>query len=313
MSWLFSRALVEEFSPQSCSATEPSAQLNVMPTQHLFWRNDKTMDCSRFSRFGLTFAALTPSHGEALLTAYLAAFPARTSASQAPALGLTENAPASGASLPASFAWWSPQSFGWKTAQCSLLEDSSECLQTLPRWGSMRNGMLYLRQTLAPGISVSGCGSLLPTLTVCGNYNAKGASPTSGDGLATALKRLPTLDASQHKYRLTGESQQSRSLEAMSRTGALGRLPTLTARDWRSEKRTPEGRAEREQSSRGYTLPATFERNGEGGPLNPNWCEWFMGFPIGWTASDALAMPRYHEWRQQHSPRSPSNSTKEAA
>lgn len=49
---------------------------------------------------------------------------------------------------------------------------------------------------------------LLPTLTVCGNYNRKGASETSGDGLATAI----------------------------------------------------------------------------GGPLNPEWLEWFMGFPRAWTA-----------------------------
>jgi hypothetical protein len=34
-----------------------------------------------------------------------------------------------------------------------------------------------------------GVQGLLPTLTVDGNYNRKGASPTSGDGLATALAR----------------------------------------------------------------------------------------------------------------------------
>jgi hypothetical protein len=30
-----------------------------------------------------------------------------------------------------------------------------------------------------------------PTPTVCGNYNRKGASPTSGDGLATAVYQTP--------------------------------------------------------------------------------------------------------------------------
>lgn len=50
-------------------------------------------------------------------------------------------------------------------------------------------------------------GAILPTLTVCGNYNRKGASLTSGDGLATAV----------------------------------------------------------------------------GGRLNPTWCEWYIGFPLGWT------------------------------
>jgi DNA (cytosine-5)-methyltransferase 1 len=31
-----------------------------------------------------------------------------------------------------------------------------------------------------------------PTPTVCGNYNRKGASPTSGDGLATAVLKCAT-------------------------------------------------------------------------------------------------------------------------
>lgn len=131
--------------------------------------------------------------------------------------------------------------------------------------------MLYLRQTLAPGMSVSGFGSLLPTLTVCGNYNAKGASATSGDGLHTPLKRLPT----------------------------------LCARDYRHPGRS---RLERTGSTAGDHLPNTV-----GGPLNPDWCEWFMGFPIGWTASSALATPKFHEWQQQHMPRSPLNSAEEAA
>jgi hypothetical protein len=56
----------------------------------------------------------------------------------------------------------------------------------------------------------------LPTLTVNGNYNRKGASATSGDGLATAI----------------------------------------------------------------------------GGRLNPTWCEWFMGFPLGHTdAGCPIASP----------------------
>lgn len=37
------------------------------------------------------------------------------------------------------------------------------------------------------------------------------------------------------------------------------------------------------------------------GPLNPVWCEWFMGFPLGWTASEVLETPKFHEWQQQHS------------
>jgi hypothetical protein len=36
------------------------------------------------------------------------------------------------------------------------------------------------------------------------------------------------------------------------------------------------------------------------GRLNPEWIEWLMGWPTGWTASAALAMDKYHEWQQQH-------------
>jgi hypothetical protein len=37
-----------------------------------------------------------------------------------------------------------------------------------------------------------------------------------------------------------------------------------------------------------------------GGPLNPNWVEWLMGWPIGWTDLKPLEMARFQEWQQQH-------------
>lgn len=80
MSWLFSQALAEEYSADTSLAGEQFAQLNVMPTPHKFSRNDKMMEFSSLSRFGLTCAVLTESHGGELLTSFLAGFHARTSA-----------------------------------------------------------------------------------------------------------------------------------------------------------------------------------------------------------------------------------------
>ena len=37
-----------------------------------------------------------------------------------------------------------------------------------------------------------------------------------------------------------------------------------------------------------------------GGPLNPDWCEWVMGFPIGWSASAPLATDRFQRWLLAH-------------
>jgi hypothetical protein len=34
--------------------------------------------------------------------------------------------------------------------------------------------------------------------------------------------------------------------------------------------------------------------------LNPNWVEWLMGWPIGWTDLKLLVMDKYHSALQQH-------------
>jgi hypothetical protein len=218
----------------------------------------KTTDTFNHSRSGMTCKPLTAEHGAALLTWFLAASRAKTSALPAAAMGWTESAAAFGVKWAAWFAKLNRPSCEWKTRQCSLLEDSELFSETWPRSGLMRDGTCFPLPTLARTICANDSGSLLPTLTVCGNYNAKGASKSSGDGLATALKRMPT----------------------------------LVARDYRSLGRS---RLERTGSKAGEHLP-----NVVGGPLNPDWCEWFMGFPIGWTASSALATAKFQEWRQQH-------------
>lgn len=68
-----------------------------------------------------------------------------------------------------------------------------------------------------------------------------------------------------------------------SETGS-GLLPTLTARDYKSDSCTPEFRAKRDALATGKTLPWTL-----GGLLNPLWCEPFMGYPAGWTELEASA------------------------
>jgi hypothetical protein len=52
---------------------------------------------------------------------------------------------------------------------------------------------------------------------------------------------------------------------------------------------------ERTGGSQGEPLPQQV-----GGPLNPDWVEWLMGWPIGWTALQPLATDKFREWQQQH-------------
>ena len=94
--------------------------------------------------------------------------------------------------------------------------------------------------------------ALWPTPTVNGNYNARGASQKSGDGLATAVKKagmFPTPTPRDYKG-----GRKAETLEAK------GRLPTNSLPD------------------------LVNSQAGETGPLNPTpFVEWLMGFPTGWT------------------------------
>jgi len=165
MSWLFSRALVAEYSAASCSGGEPSAPLSVMPTPHKFWHSGKTMDALSLSRFGLTCAVLTEDLGRELLTLFLAASLAKTSAAQGKEKDSTANAPAFGEKWPGLLARFDRDSFLWRTPQCSLFEDSEPCLETWPRWGLMRAGECWELPPLVRHTEESESG-LLPTLTV---------------------------------------------------------------------------------------------------------------------------------------------------
>jgi hypothetical protein len=58
----------------------------------------------------------------------------------------------------------------------------------------------------------SGLLGRFPTPTVCGNYNRKGASKTSGDGLATVVQRFPTPDRMERRL-LTKSNGKSKTRE----------------------------------------------------------------------------------------------------
>ncbi len=105
-------------------------------------------------------------------------------------------------------------------------------------------------------LSLDGAVRLWPTPTVHGNYNKAGASPQSGDGLATAVKFWRTPNASD------ADQWSNQTLEERQRKGSQVRLNTQVS---------PEG--------------------GAGGSLNPTWVEWLMGFPLGWTALEPSETP----------------------
>ena len=183
MSWLFSRALVEEYSAASSWGGAQSVPSNGTPLPLGYLPPDKMKAHSRLSRFGMTFAPLTDDLGAALLTWFLAGFRAKTSAPPARVKVLKASAAACGEKWPESLARLDPNGCLWRTAQCSLFEDLELSLQTWPRWGLMRSGECWELPSLAP-CTVENESGLLPTPNCMDVMGAR-----SEDALARAKKK----------------------------------------------------------------------------------------------------------------------------
>ena len=256
MSFIYSLALVEESWPANNLGTDASVPLSGSPTPRPSLWHDKTMAVSRLSRFGMTCKPLTDGHGAALLTLWLAASRARTYPSPAKARALMAPSQECGATWRGSLARFDPSTFSWRTAQPSLLEDLGESSVIWPRSGMTAGGQCWALPMLGRRIKGTDSG-LWPTITVCGNYNRKGASATSGDGLITALRTWPTP--------IRRDSRTVRGGVRMK--NSMGSEPLIT-QVAESEHRTD-------------------------GRLNPVWVEWLMGWPLGWTDLKPLATDKF--------------------
>ena len=166
MSWLFSRALVEEYLGENCSDGQQSAPLNGSHIRRAYLSQDKMKEFSRLSRYGMTFKPLTESRGEELLMLYREGFHAKTSQSQEMEMDWTERDQECGEKWHGLLARFDQNTHLWRTVQCSLLEDLNESLQTLPQWGMTVGGELYLLPTLVQTINENEFGLwLTPTAT----------------------------------------------------------------------------------------------------------------------------------------------------
>jgi len=119
---------------------------------------------------------------------------------------------------------------------------------------------------------------LLPTLTETGNLLSPSMQKWPSHRLLptlTATSYGSTNNGSPHDGRAEYATKGTPSLETMARSGLL---PTLVARDSKGIGPT--------HSKGGQDLPQVL-----GGHLSPEFCEWLMGFPLGWTKVDRASQP----------------------
>jgi len=168
---------------------------------------------------------------ESALTSSAEGSPAKTSAPPAKAQVLGGGAADCGESMPALLAKYDRDTLSWRTSQHCFIEGLEKFSEIWPRSGMTRNGIAYQLPTLAHLTDATASG-LWPTPTANQQLaasipallnEAKRLHPKGQWSLGTQVaadhvyghRMWPTPDASPHKYRLQGDSQQSRSLNGI--------------------------------------------------------------------------------------------------
>ena len=219
-----------EVSSAGCFSDIPqSVLLRLNLTAEKSYSKDNETESCQSSQSGMMSAPSTELRGEEKSMSSAGVFLAKTSQQQERELESRENGADYGQKWPESLAKYDPNTSSWRTHQCLLFEDSTECLEIFSRWGMMHDGELYPLQ-------------------------------------------IATLHMKEKEF-------------------GLEVFYTPTARDWKG------------MSGKGFR-----ERHGEkknladflGGIPNPEFSEWLMGWPIGWTGLKPLEMDKFQSWLQQH-------------
>lgn len=303
------RALGVGYLPTSFLVTNVSAPSKSMTIASKSYQHGKKMVSFPGFRFLVTSNNSTEIPGGDSLMSSPVGFLAKISAHPGIGRDLREKKARYGEMRQGWFAKFDHESLSWKTPQPSLFGVLPELCPIWPKWGMMRSGVCWelptpfglmaLRRMITNAFDAL---SRLPTPTVHGNYNRKGASKTSGDGLATAIKRLPT--PMSRDWKDSGPTQGNRHSPKIGTV--LSRLPTPTASDNKVRK-PPKNFTFSKTGIMRHLNPEGIQSQcrlcqviTDGGPMNPEWVEWLMGWPIGMTGLEPLEMGRFQRWLLSH-------------
>lgn len=221
--------------------------------------------------FGLTLGQHVAAESAGALTLSRAGSRAKISATQGTALDSAERE-VDCFSKP--FGWFDysdQESCFLKTWQRCLLGDWTKFSGRWPRSGLMRSGIVYRLPPLVPRISATGCSSW--------------HTPKAADAVGSSNpNRIGDLRNAGKPFFPTPYGLSSNQGQGDGEFGkAIRNWPTPTSRDYKdgtakSCENVPEngllGRAVHCRNSPNESVS---------GSLNPQWVEWLMGFPSGWT------------------------------
>src|SRR6266511_93458 len=310
MSWIFVAAVPALPSDCSAPAGDPSATSRTTDTASGSSRPGCKTDRSTRRRSGMTSECSTGDPG---VDAWISSL-RDSHASPSPAPESEREPPTSGGCGPAlfeSFARWDPATSCWKTFQACLFEDMDLATFSAnwPRSGMTRSGNACRLRPLVRHICVTASSSL-PTPRAAEKNDCQRDRGEIGKERLTLTGRvrrglLPTPTALDADSGRINRSQSQGAADRPTPALAVRMQPTPKSSDYRS------GIRERNDAMAGRRVASPRASDAErgawstpkrplstrplceqiGGRLNPEYVEWLMGVPRGWTALEPLAMP----------------------
>ena len=234
--------------------------------------------------------------------------------------GWTVNARVFGGKCGASWASYDPHTSSWRTSQTSLFGDSIEFLDRFPKSGMMRNGELY-PLTMSEHPTSDNASGLWPT-PAAQNPGFKNVEVVDKDGNPPAhfhqrfynkqtgqIMQRGLEQAVQWPTPLAQEAKHGTVTDWEMETDHTGTKESLWVKVAKAEQTqwpTPTvcgnyNRKGASKTSGDGLATAVWKKGGANGKtaititgsLNPNWVEWLMGYPTGWTVLEDLETPSY--------------------
>jgi hypothetical protein len=175
----------------------------------------------------------------------------------------------------ASLALFDPATSSLRTLQQSFLTDSERSSLILPRSGMTRNGYVYELPIVGRSIIVID-GGVFPTVTATANQLAPSMQSRYAKPIWPTPNAAPL--TSDTRLRCSGDGRKKPNKLGW----AIAVFPTPNASDHRDRGNLSMPSIQR-RSEIGKQLNLSMVVSEVSGALNPNWVEWLMGWPVGWT------------------------------
>lgn len=315
MSWHYLQAQGGVFSEADYLAGLRLQRLKSSSTPVRCFSPVSETDSCPSSPSGMMSGVSTASRGAALSMSSAADSPAKTSRPPASEQELMASEAGCGVRCTELLAKYDRDMCLWKTPQLSLLAGLDEFSETWPKSGIMLHGCAYQQLIAVPRTSVNECGFSPQTPNNVDFFhtptcNGLDGGSNSRKALRKRMQHLMPTPTACNAPNTGANTKGPKSLLEVARTGWNPGEPWPPRKTWL----TPMALDGMRSNLKLESLKRHWEHHPNsnlaeqvaveelaknplaGGQLNPDWEEWLMAWPIGWTALKPLETGRFQSW-----------------